>query len=84
MLSFGINNVTHRRQLLDGMKLIQVATTPIKQEDSEELDILQHSSDPFIPHLLSQGSVGSAPNMPGGLEVLRIQVRNTFNSSGNN
>ena len=67
------------------MKLIPVATTPVKQEDSEELDMLQHSSESFIPHLLSQGSVGSstAPAM-SGLEVIRIQVRNTFNSSGNN
>ena len=84
LISFGITNDNHRDCLLNGLKLIHIATTPVKQEQHEDEDFFDslNCTAPFIPQpSLSQGSVSSNSGMP--LEVLRIQMKKTFSSSSN-
>ncbi len=85
LISFGIINNNHRNQLLDGMKLIHIATTPVKQEQDDEdnfFNSLPNCTGPFIP-LSQNSSVGNNNTAGIPLEVLRIQMKKTFSSSSN-
>ena len=71
-------NSQHRERLLDGLKIIRIASTPLKEEQDEAIhSYSQHSTSPFVPNLSQSSMCG--PGTP--LEVLRIQMKKTFSSS---